>query len=174
MRIFLSLSLLVLTLVTASAGRLDIAVVQFPDPKTLEQLNGALSGSSLFELTNSNRTMTGEADLKGGKVIFAQSITTGANGAFGSSTRLGDQRADVSGSLSGGSVTVKIEIMEGVKAGLRSFQNKIFSGNGSLAGGSPQVLSMRIIRGKAPNVIKGQAKVVTYELSTAVIAQYVP
>jgi len=174
MRNFLSLVLLVLTLASASAGRLDVAVVQFPDPKTLEQLNAALSGTSLFELTNSNRTMTGEADLKGGTVIFAQSITTGANGGFGSSTRLGDKRADVSGTLSGGSVSVKIEIIEGVKAGLRSFQNKIFSGNGSLSGGSPQVLSMRIIRGKAPSVTKGQAKMVSYELSTAVIAQYVP
>lgn len=174
MRIFLSISLLAFTLATATAGRLDIAVIQFPEPKTPEQLNAALSSGSLFDLTNSSRTMTSESDLKGGTVIFAQSITTSGSGAFGSSTRLGDQRADVSGALNGGSVNLKIEIMEGVKAGLRSFQNKIFSGNGSLAGGKPQVLSMRIIKGKAPNVTKGVAKLVTYELSTAVIAQYTP
>lgn len=173
MRIFLSLSLLVFTLATAAAGRLDIAIVQFPDPKTPEQLNAALAGSSLFELTNSSRTMSRESDLKGGAVIFAQSIQTGG-GAFGSSTRLSNQRADVSGTLSGGSVSVKVEIIEGVKAGLRSFENKVYTGSGSLAGGSPQILSMRIIKGKAPSVVKGQAKVVTYELSTAVIAQYTP
>lgn len=173
MRIFLSLSLLVFTLASAFAGRLDIAIVQFPDPKTPEQLNAALAGTNLFEMTNSSRTMSKESDLKGGTVIFAQSLQT-AGGAFGSSTRLSNQRADVSGTLNGSAVSVKVEIIEGVKAGLRSFENKVYTGSGSLTGSSPQILSMRIIKGKAPSVVKGQAKVVTYELSTAVIAQYTP
>lgn len=162
------------SLATLTAGRLDVAVVQFPEEKSPEELNAALAGESLFEMTNSNRTMTKVSYLKGGYVLFAQSLTVAPGSAFASVTRIKDERADVQGRYAGGSLTLSIELMEGVKAGLRSFQNKIYSGSASLPAGAPSVLSIRRIRGKAPSVIKGQTKVVKYDLTTAIIAQYTP
>lgn len=173
---FLLLGLLTLTatLAPVSAGRLDIAVIQFPETKTPEELNAALAGQSLFEITNSNRTMTKESYLKGGYVLFAQSLNANRGATFSSVTRIKNERADVQGTLSASSLSVSIELMEGVKAGLRSFQNKLYSGSGALPSGAPYVLSIRTIRGKAPKVNKGIAKMDTFELTTATIAQYTP
>ena len=162
------------TLAPLSAGRLDIAVIQFPETKTAGELNAALAGQSLFEITNSNRTMTKESYLKGGYVLFAQSLTVNRGSAFSSVTRIKNERADVQGTLSANTLSLSIELMEGVKAGLRSFQNKLYSGSAALPSGAPSVLSIRTIRGKAPKVNKGIAKMETYELTTATIAQYTP
>lgn len=162
------------SLANLSAGRLDVAVIQFPEEKTPEGLNAALANVNLFEMTNSNRTMTKESYLKGGYVLFTQSLLVTPGSAFSSVTRIKNERADVQGRYAGGSLTLSIELMEGVKAGLRSFQNKLYSGSASLPAGSPNVLSIRRIKGKAPQVIKGQAKMERYDLTTAVIAQYTP
>jgi hypothetical protein len=167
-------AVLLLAATPVFAGRLDIAVVQFGEEKSPEQLNAALSGQSLFEITNSDRTMTSESYLQSGTVLFAQSITVTPGSAFASVTRIKNERTDVQGKLTPGSLTLSIEIIEGVKAGLRSFQNKLYSGSAAFSAGAPQVLSIRRIRGKAPNVVKGVAKMQTYELTTAVIAQYTP
>ncbi len=175
MRMFLvGLLALSASLASLSAGRLDIAVVQFPEIKTPGELDAALAGVSLSEITNSNRTMTTESYLKGGYVLFAQSLTVAQGSAFSSVTRIKDQRADVQGRLSGGTLHLSIELIEGVKAGLRSFQNKLYSGSAALPSGVPRVLSIRRIHGKAPKVVKGQAKMETYELTTATIAQFTP
>lgn len=174
MRTFLFCLIAAASLSSVLAGRLDIAVIQFPEEKSPEGLNGALSGESLFDLTNSDRTMTKESYLKGGYVLFAQSLSVSPGAPFASVTRIKNERADVQGKLAGGSLDLSIEIMEGVKAGLRSFQNKLYSGSAALSPGAPQVLSIRRIRGKAPQVIKGQAKMERYDLTTAVIAQYTP
>lgn len=162
------------SLASLSAGRLDVAVIQFPEAKTPEELNAALANVSLFEMTNSNRTMTTESYLKGGYVLFAQSLTVNQGSAFASVTRIKDERADVQGRLAGGTLTLSIELMEGVKAGLRSFQNKLYSGSAPLSAGAPSVLSIRRVKGKAPKVIKGQTKVEKYDFTTAVIGQYTP
>jgi len=162
------------SLATLSAGRLDVAVVQFPEEKSPEELNAALASVSLFEMTNSNRTMTSESYLKGGYVLFAQSLSVTPGSAFASVTRIKNERADVQGRYAGGSLSLSIELMEGVKAGLRSFQNKLYSGSASLPAGAPSVLSIRRIKGKAPKVEKGTARIEKYELTTAIIAQYTP
>jgi hypothetical protein len=162
------------SLANLTAGRLDVAVVQFPEEKTPEELNAALAKVNLFEITNSDRTMTKESYLKGGSVLFTQSLSVAPGSDFSSVTRLKNERADVQGRYAGGSLTLSIELMEGVKAGLRSFQNKLYSGSAPLSAGAPRVLSIRRIKGKAPQVIKGQPKIEKYELTTAVIAQYTP
>lgn len=162
------------SLSTLVAGRLDVAVVQFPEEKTPDELNAALAGQSLFEITNSNRTMTKEAYLKGGYVLFTQSLTVTPGSTFASVTRIKNERADVQGKLAGGTLSLSIELMEGVKAGLRSFQNKLYSGSAPLPSGAPKVLSIRRIHGKAPKVEKGMAKMETYDLTTAIIAQFTP
>lgn len=157
-----------------SAGRLDVAVIQFPEPKTPEELNAALANVSLYELTDADRTRTDEPYLKGGYVIFAQSIGASPGAKFASATRLKNDRVDVEGHLGSGNVSVSITTVEGVKAGLRSIESRVYTGSGPLSPGAPQVLSIRQIKGKAPHVEKGQAKMKTYDLTTALIAQYTP
>lgn len=172
--IVLSAVLGFLALLDASAGRLDIAVIQFPEEKTVEELNAAFAGVSLFGITNSNRTMTKEPYLKGGYVLFVQSLPASPGSVLHTSTRLKDNRADVEGRLGSGSVSVTVTIMGGVKAGLRQFEKTIYSGQGPLPGGAPRVLSMRRVVGKAPKVLKGQARMESYNYSTVVVAQYTP
>jgi hypothetical protein len=174
MRIFLSLSLLILTLATVRAGRLDIAVVQFPAVNSVEELDAALANVDLYEITNSDRTMTKEAVLKGGTVIFVQSIGVGSGGSFSSSTRLRNQRADVKGSITSGSISLTVETIEGVKAGLRNFENRVYEGSGSISGGVPHVLSLRIAKGRRPEIVKNQTHMIEYQSTTALIAQYRP
>jgi hypothetical protein len=162
------------SLANLSAGRLDVAVIQFPEEKTPEALDAALAKENLFEMTNSNRTMTKESYLKGGYVLFTQSLSVTPGSAFSSVTRIKNERADVQGRYAGGTLSLSIELMEGVKAGLRSFQNKLYSGSAPLPAGAPTVLSIRRIKGKAPQVVKGSAKMEKYDLTTAIIAQYTP
>ncbi len=154
------------------AGRLDLAVIQFPEPKTAEELNAALANVSLFDLSDADRTRTDEPYLKGGYVIFAQSVGATPGAKFSSITRLKNDRVDVEGQLGSGSISVSITTIEGVKAGLRSIESRVYRGEGPLSGGAPRVLSIRQIKGKAPHVEKGQAKMRTYDLTTVLIAQY--
>ena len=57
------------------AGRLDVAVVQFPEEKALAELEQALVNANLFEMTNADRTRTAHPYLKGGSVLFAQRLS---------------------------------------------------------------------------------------------------
>lgn len=170
----LSLLLSAVSLSTTLAGRLDVAVVQFPENKSVEEIEAAFSAETLFDVTNSNRTMSSEKDLKGGYVVFAQSLPLNRGGSFGSSTRINNERADVQGRLGSDSAEVSVELVEGVKAGLRSYQNRVYSGSAPLPNGVVRVLSMRQIKGKAPYVVKGQAKMEVYGLTIVLLAQYTP
>ena len=62
--------------------------------------------------------------------------------------------------------------MEGVKAGLRSFQKKVYTGSGPLPPGSPDAPGVRQLKGRFPNVAKGQTKMESYFLTTVVLGQY--
>lgn len=73
--------------IAACALEIDLALIQFPEPKTAEALNEALAKVNLAEIANSNQTMTKERALQGGTVLFAQR-TDSQN--LDSSTRLGD------------------------------------------------------------------------------------
>ncbi len=68
--------------------------------------------------------------LKGGYVIFAQSIGTSPGSKFASTTRLKNDRVDVEGQLGSGNVSVSITTVEGVKAGLRSIESRVYTGSG--------------------------------------------
>jgi len=107
--------------VAAFATEIDLALIQFPEPKTAEALNEALAKVNLAEITNSNRTMTKERALQNGSVLFAQS-TAASN--LVSSTRLENLRADVSGSYKNGRLEVQITLSEGVDSGLRNFTKR--------------------------------------------------
>ena len=60
--------------VTLLAGQLDVAVIQFPEQKSLAELQSAFATVNLFEMTNADRTRTANPYLKGGYVLFAQRL----------------------------------------------------------------------------------------------------
>ncbi|MFY8268107.1 MAG: hypothetical protein ACOVLK_01805 [Terrimicrobiaceae bacterium] len=161
--------LLAFQTLAACAAQIDLAVIQFPEPKTAVELAAALQGVSLAEITNSNRTMTGVPSLKGGTVLFAQSIP--ATPRLESATRLGDTRADVQGTLKNNALHVEIKLSEGVKAGLRRFASRTFSGSASLASGKAQVVSLRTLVSKTQTSVKGNAGVKETVTCNALVAQ---
>ncbi len=173
-KLLVVLAVSIFTLASLSAGRLDVAVIQFPEEKTSEELSAALASQRLSEMTNSNRTMTSESYLKGGYVLFAQSLAATPGSSINSATRIKDTRADIEGQLGSGRVNFTISLMEGIKAGLRSFEKKTYTGSGPLPAGAPRLLSMKQVKGKAPAVIKGQTSIERYNLTTVVVAQYTP
>ena len=154
------------------AGRLDVAVVQFPEKKAPAELEQALVNANLFEMTNADRTRTAHPYLKGGSVLFAQRLFALPGSQSSTSTRLKNSSADVVVNLGAGTISVDISLMEGVKAGLRSFQKKVYTGSGRLPPGSPHVLGVRQLKGRFPNVVKGQTKMESYFLTTVVLGQY--
>lgn len=161
-------AILLFQAIAASASEIDLALIQFPEPKTVETLNEALAKVNLAEITNSNRTMTKEAALKYGTVLFTQS-TSAAN--LNTSTRLGDVRADVSGSYKNGVLDVQITISEGVDAGFRNFTKRVYQGSGELRPGTTRVISLRQIIRKSTVSEKGRSEVRESETSTALIAR---
>ena len=120
------------TVATLVAGRLDVAIIQFPEEKTPAELDSTLAKVNLFEITNADRTRTTQPYLKGGYVLFAQRLPASPGSRFATATRLKNASAEVEGQLGAGSVSVSITLMEGVKAGLRTFQKKVYSGSGAL------------------------------------------
>jgi hypothetical protein len=160
------------TLATVVAGRLDLAVIQFPEEKTPAQLEGALAKVTLFELTHADRTRSTESYLKGGYVLFAQRFPASPGTGFWTSTRLKNASAEVQGRLEADSVSFSIALTEGVRAGLRTFQKRAYAGTAALPPGVPHLLAIRQARGQSPNVTKGQAKMESYQLTTVVVGQY--
>ncbi len=156
------------------AGELDVAVIQFPEEKTLAELQSALRTANLFELTNADRTRTAHPYLKGGYVLFAQRFAAASSSSFSTSARLKNSSAEVTGRLDDGSITLLISLMEGVKVGLRTFQKRVYAGSGPLPAGSPGVLGFRQVRGRSPKVEKGQPRMESHFLTTIVVAQYTP
>jgi len=154
---------------SVSAAQLDLAVIRFPETKTVESLNAALRGVNLMEITNSDRTMTPVSALKGGSVLFVQSLPSGA--VLQSTTRLGNTRADVKGALKNTTLQVEIKLTEGVEAGLRRFSSRTYSGLAALTHGEPCVVSLRTIVEKKQTAVKGKAEVTETVTCNAIIAQ---
>jgi len=169
--LFAAFSLLLFLPLTAHAGRLEIAVIQFKDKREPEMVAEALRQVDLAKITDSDRTETKEKWLTSGWVVFAQSLNVSPGGNFASSTRLTNQRADVSGSLNGSQLSVEITILEGVKIGLRKYTQRSYAGSGSVAGGVPQLISMARGSGKTANSF---GKVSSYDFSTIIAASYTP
>ena len=153
----------------ANAEQLDLAVVQFPEVKTVADLESALSKVNLTTITNADRTMTSESYLKGGYVIFTQSLPL--SGRFASSTRLSNNRADVQGAISGGHISVTITVSEGVDAGLRRFTSRTYQASAPLSPGQPRVLGIRQVTGKSTSTVRGQSTSTETTYSYAIIGQ---
>jgi hypothetical protein len=154
---------------SAFAAQLDLAVVQFPEVKTAAELNATLVGVNLAEITNADRTVTSVRYFQGGKVLFCQSIPSTAT--LSSSTRLGNSRADMTGTLKNNLLQVEIRLSEGVDAGLRRFSSRSYKGSAALTIGAPQVLAVRTILGKTNSVSKGRAEVKETVTCHVILAQ---
>lgn len=166
MRLFAAVFLI--QAVAAFASQIDLALIQFPEPKTAEELNAALAKVNLAEITNSDRTMTKQRALQNGTVLFAQS-TDSAN--LTSSTRLDNLRADVSGSYKNGRLDIQISLSDGVDAGLRSFTKRTYQGSAELPTGSTRVIGLRQITSKKTAAEKGRIEVRESQTTTAIIAR---
>lgn len=158
----------------AHAGRLDLAVIQYTDARDLDAVALALQGVDLMKITDSDRVESNLPALHAGWVVFNQSLAVAAGSSFANSTRLGNQRANVSGTISGSNVSVEIAISEGVKIGLRKYRESTYAGAGSVAGGVPRIIAVRQSKGKTQTAIKGRATIQEYNYTTLIVARYVP
>lgn len=153
----LSILVFLVQIFCASAGQLDLALVQFPEVKTVEQLNAALVGIDIAEMTNADRTATPVPYLQGGRVLFSQTIPS--TGSLNSSTRLGNARAEVSGNLKNNFLTVEIRLSEGVNAVFRRFSSRAYKGSAPLQTGIARVVSIRTFTEKSNLVTKASSEV---------------
>lgn len=158
----------------AFAGQLDVAVIRFSDQRDPGALAAALAGVDLAELSNAGRTRTKDPVLFGGSVLFSQSIPANPGTTFNATTRIGNARADVAGSLAGGRAQVEITVSEGVQGSVTGFEKRTFQGNAPLPAGPATILSIRQSKVKAPYVVRNQATVETSNPTTVVVAQYKP
>lgn len=165
---------MILACLSARAGQLTIAVMQFSDDRDPAVISQSLASVNLAAITDSDRTETNETGLRGGWVLFAQTLNVNPGGGFASSTRLGNQRADVTGSLNGTNLSVRINILEGVKVGLRKHRENTYEATGSVAGGVPQLVGVRQSKGKTQTAIKGRQSIVSVNFTTIVAASYKP
>jgi hypothetical protein len=162
------------SLVTLLAGQLGVAVIEFPEEKSLTELQSAFATVNLLEMSNADRTRTANPSLKGGSVLFVQRFPASPGSSFAMTTRLKNSSAEVTGRMDHGRIALSISLMEGIQAGLRTFQKKVYAGAGPFSPGSPRILSFRQIRGRSPSVAKDQTRMQSYFLTAVVVAQYAP
>jgi hypothetical protein len=151
------------------AAQLDLAVVEFPEPKTVEQLAAALPKCQLSDLTNSDRTVTKNPDLESGYVLFSQSFP--ASPEVQSTTRMKSSRVEVSSRLQNGMLQVQITLSEGNDSGLHLFTKRVYQGQAPFKPGSPQVISLRQFTAKSKIFSKNHSDFKETTSSIAILAQ---
>ena len=154
------------------AGQLTIAVVQYTDARTAEALSSGFAEADLTEITNSDKVESKDMAIKGGRVLFATTLPVGSGTSFAYSTRLGVQRADLSGRFSSPNLQANITLQDGVDIGIRKFSRSVFAGSGALSGSAPTIISIRESTGKTQSAVKGKATLKTYNFTTLVVAQW--
>jgi len=167
-----SLLFVLLAPVTALAGNLDLVVLQFPSAVEVDALRDALRGEKLAAISDGDRVRSGNSLLRGTPVLFAQTMTVPQAGRFATSTRLGNERAEVDGRIENSNLTVDISLSTGVEAPLRRFSRSVFRGSGPLRPGDPQILSIREVTSKQPSVSKGKTRMTTSQSTIALIYQF--
>ena len=139
--------------ISVSAAQLDIAILQFTELKSTDEINSALVGVSLAELTNGDRTNTKISALKGGQVLFAQSLTPTPN--LRSYCRLSNNKVELDGGYNGGVLSLKITLSEELNIGLRRLSSRVFEGSAPLPLGSARVIAIRNIESKSRSYTRG-------------------
>ena len=157
---------------TTFAGELHLAVVQYTIEKDPALLADGFAGVDLAEATNADSVIKGDNYIRGGSVIFAQSIPASPGSRLTTSTRLGPDRVEVSTALNGSHVAAKISLFSGVQQTLRSFTERTYAAEGDVAGGRPVIISIQRSSGRSANNIKGKVSVKEVGYTTAIIAQY--
>ena len=155
--------------ISVSAAQLDVAVLQFPEPKTAEEINSALQGVNLAEITNADKTVTKITSLQGGQVLFAQSLPSAPT--LNSLCRLSNSQASMVGRFSDGVLSLKITLSEGVNSGLHHFTSRKFEGSASLPLGPARVIAIRNIQAKTKSFTKGNASVKEVFTCNLIVAQ---
>jgi len=151
------------------AAQLDLAVVEYPKPKTVEQLTAALTKCQLSDLTNSDRTVTKNPDLESGYVLFSQSFPAAPE--VQSLTRIKSSRVEVSSRLQNGILQVQITLSEGKDSGLHLFTQRVFQGQAPFKPGSPQVISLRQFTAKSKIVSKNHSDFKETASTITILAQ---
>lgn len=170
MRTFL-LTLLALT-TTTFAGELHLAVVQYASDKDPALLAEGFASVDLFEATNGDSVLKGDDYIRGGSVVFAQSVPASPGSRLTTSTRIGVDRAEVQTALNGTNLSATISIFTGVQQALRSFTERTYRGEGNVAGGRPVLINVQRSSGKTANNIKGRMTIKEVGYTTAIVAQY--
>ena len=156
----------------ATAGTLDLAVVQFAGLVDESTVNQSLEGQILAKATFGDRFEVKDRSLSGAPVLFSQSLTVNLGENFLSSTRLGGQRAEVEGQIGTSRLAARIALSEGVEKPLRRFSRLVYRGEGPLVQGSARVLSLRQIDSREPTVVRGKSRMETTQMTMALIYQY--
>jgi len=157
---------------TSFAGELHLAVVQYASDKDPALLADGFAGVDLFEATNADSVIKGADYIRGGSVIFAQSIPASPGSRLTTSTRLGVDRAEVRTAMNGTNLSASISIYTGVQQALRSFTERRYNGEGDVAGGRPVLISVQLSSGRSANNIKGKVKIKGVGYTTILVAQY--
>jgi hypothetical protein len=155
--------------ISVSAAQLDVAVLQFPEPKTAEEIHSALQGVHLADLTNADKTVTKISPIQGGQVLFAQSLPSAPT--FNSLCRLSNSQSSMVGRFSDGVLSLKITLSEGVNSGLHHFTSRKFEGSASLPLGPARVIAIRNIQAKTKSFTKGNASVKEVFTCNLIVAQ---
>jgi hypothetical protein len=168
----LCLSLLLAFTPVLSAGTLDLAIIQINAVVEEAEINEALRGESLARASFGDRLQVKNSRFNGIPVLFSQTmgITPGAN--FGNSTRVGVQRADVSGNTRNNVLTAEIAISEGMEGALRRFSRTVYQGRGALTTGDPKVFGIRQIDQRIPSTVKGRTRMTNTQTTVALLYQY--
>ncbi|HEY5792613.1 MAG TPA: hypothetical protein VIS74_04900, partial [Chthoniobacterales bacterium] len=126
--------LFILLALTAStfAGQLDLAVVQYATAKDSAELAAGFANVDLAEATNADSVIKGDNAIRGGSVIFAQTIPASPGSRLTTSTRLDARRVDVTTALNGLHLTANISIITGVQQALRSYTERTYAAEGDL------------------------------------------
>lgn len=156
---------------TSKADQLTIAVIQYTDLRDPAAMQAAFAETDLTTITDSDTVEAKNTAIRGGRVVFVQTLPIGKSGPFASSTRLTNQRADIQGSVSGNTVSAEITIQEGVSVGIRKFTRSTYAGSGAVAGLMPSIISSRSSTGRTQTAVKGQSKLTNYTFTTLIIAQ---
>jgi len=153
------------------AADLTVAVVQLPMLVEPEQVRAELPGLNLREATDEDRMRAKGSVLRMGTVNVAQTFAA-REGVFGSSTRIGNQKVQVDGRLTGNRLSLEVVVSTGVEGPFRRFTRTVYRGEGVLEGTQAALISLKQVRGQQATVVKGgRAKMNTTTHSFLLLAQ---
>jgi hypothetical protein len=105
-------------------------------------------------------------------VLFAQRLQVSPPSTFSMAMRLQNRAQNCGGRFEAGRVSINIFLMEGVKAGLRTFQRRLYTRSGALPHGSPRLLSDSPDERPLLKRSKATQSLESYRLTAILVAEY--